>query len=280
MPNTADVPLVLGGHSFISQLGNDPAPSADEQAAIVAACLDQGIRWLDTTYQPERLALGQALRRLGRRDEATLLAWNFFKDFDRDGDVGGPDYYQPQHIDLLRRQLQTDVIDGLVVHPLQDAERNRQQDRLALSWEVKGYVRQLGVWFPGADLEKTYGLISPFRFMVRPCNIATRDAAPPFAAARRLGWQTLACSPFVRGWELDRLFNNAMRLQPSRRFEADIRARLADHLLRYALFQPNVDRLIVAIRKVEWVARNVDSVRRGKLSPDELDWLNRLYAMA
>ena len=54
-------PLILGGHSFIQQLGNDPQPSEATQLAIVAACLDQGITWFDTTYQPERLArLGPA----------------------------------------------------------------------------------------------------------------------------------------------------------------------------------------------------------------------------
>ena len=55
-----DVPLVLGGHSFIRQLGNEPRPDAGEQARIVAVCLDAGIRWFDTMYAPERVALGRA----------------------------------------------------------------------------------------------------------------------------------------------------------------------------------------------------------------------------
>ena len=78
MPNKATVPLVLGGHSFIQQLGNDPAPDVDEQIEIVSTCLDAGITWFDTTYQPERVALGTVLKALGRRDEATIIAWNFF----------------------------------------------------------------------------------------------------------------------------------------------------------------------------------------------------------
>lgn len=34
-----------------------------------------------------------------------------------------------------------------------------------------------------------------------------------------------------------------------------------------------VDRLIVAMRKPEWVAPNVKSARRGPLSDEERDWL-------
>ena len=41
------VPLVLGGHSFIRQLGNDPALNAGQCAELVAACLDCGITWFD-----------------------------------------------------------------------------------------------------------------------------------------------------------------------------------------------------------------------------------------
>ena len=53
-------PLVLGGHSFIQQLGNDPGLSEADQTRLVESCLNRGIRWFDTTYQPERIALGRA----------------------------------------------------------------------------------------------------------------------------------------------------------------------------------------------------------------------------
>ena len=81
--------LILGGHSFIAQLGSDPAPDEKTQDAIVAACLDSGITTFDTTYLPERIALGKALQRLGRRSEAQLIAWNFFTDFGPEGSAGG-----------------------------------------------------------------------------------------------------------------------------------------------------------------------------------------------
>lgn len=55
--------------------------------------------------------------------------------------------------------------------------------------------------------------------------------------------------------------------------EPELRARLADRLLRFSLFQPGVDRLAVVMRKVERVHRNVDSVERGPLSEKERTWL-------
>jgi len=44
-------------------------------------------------------------------------------------------------------------------------------------------------------------------------------------------------------------------------------------LLGYSLYQPNVDRLITAVRKREWVEQNIISLTRGSLQPDELAWL-------
>jgi aryl-alcohol dehydrogenase-like predicted oxidoreductase len=256
----AGVPLVLGGHSFISQLGSDPAASPEAQTRIVQACLDAGIRWFDTTYQPERVALGRALEELGRRDEATVIAWNFFTDFGPAGDVGGPAAYQPHHIALMLEQLRTDRIDCLVVHGVSDPAENARQQALAVSWREAGLVGRLGVWHPGERAAEEYGRKSPYSFMVRPYNVTTPDAAPAFAACKALGWETLACSPFVRGWELEKA--------ASRDKSAD-REQVADLVLRYSLFAPNVDRLIVAMRRPEWVARNVASWRRGPLTPLE-----------
>jgi aryl-alcohol dehydrogenase-like predicted oxidoreductase len=42
-------------------------------ARLVETCLDSGITVFDTTYQGERLALGQALHAVGRRHEATII---------------------------------------------------------------------------------------------------------------------------------------------------------------------------------------------------------------
>lgn len=164
--------LVLGGHSFIEQLGNDPALDGAGQVRLVEACLDHGIRWFDTTYQPERVVLGRALKSLGRRDEATVIAWNFFKDFGPGEDVGGPEAYRPGHIDLMLDQLQTDHIDCLLVHPVRETDENLRQEEAALGWQRQGLLKRLGMWRLGPDELAQRTGPSPYDFMIHPCNAA------------------------------------------------------------------------------------------------------------
>jgi aryl-alcohol dehydrogenase-like predicted oxidoreductase len=274
----SDIPLILGGHSFISQLGNDPPASEQEQRRIVEGCLDHGIGWFDTTYQPERVAVGNLLHALGRRDEATILAWNFFTDFLPGERVGEPEYYRPGHIDIILGQLRTDCVDCLVVMPLDDPDANQRQEELAVEWQRKGYVRSLGRWIADPAVIERYRNEDLFRFAIRPFNIATADAAPVFAACKRFGWETLATSPFFRGWELERMTAEALA-----RGHGDLetlRRVLADLMLRFTLFQRDVDRVIVGMRKVEWILRNLESVSRGPLTAEEHRWLRRLRAPA
>ena len=266
--------MVLGGHSFIRQLGNDPRAPDELQTEIVRACLDGGITWFDTTYLPERVALGRALEGLGRGDEATIIAWNFFVDFGADEEVGGPAAYQPHHIEQMLEQLRTDRIECLVVHEAGDEAENRRQEELAVSWKERGLVGRLGVWCPGSDAAEKFGTDNPYSFMVRPYNVTTGEGGPAFAACKELGWETLACSPFVRGWWLDKLVERARQVHSGE--VEDPRGKLADLMLRRSLFAPNVDRLIVAIRRTEWVAANLASASRGAPTAQEDEWLDAL----
>lgn len=278
MSRAAETRLILGGHSFISQLGNDPRASEREQVRIVEACLDHGIRWFDTTYQPERVALGDILHALGRRDEAKILAWNFFRDFSRGDDCGPPEYYRPEHIDLILEQLRTSYVDCLVVVPLDDAEQNRRQMELMVEWRRKGYTRSLGIWVGEQAPIGSQETREAFRFAIRPFNVTTDDAAPAFAAYKAAGWETIATSPFFRGWELDRIVTQA-----SDRGHGDnesLRPVVADLMLRFSLFQRDVDRVIVAMRKAEWVTRNLESVARGPLTVEERRFLERMSGVA
>ncbi|MFC1716022.1 hypothetical protein ACFL6S_20295 [Candidatus Poribacteria bacterium] len=267
-----EIPMILGGHSFIKQLGNDPPANQELQTKIVETCLDNEILWFDTTYQPERIALGNALNQLDRRAEATVIAWNFFVDFGSEDNVGGASYYQPHHIDLMLEQLKTHYIDCLVVHKLGDEEQDDQQQSLAITWQQKGYVKRLGTWAPPQNAQEVFGTDNPYSFMVRPYNVTAKDAAPIFAAYRDMGWENYACSPFVRGWELEKLAGKAVSLYGGK--EPEIRAKVADLMLRYSLFGPNVDRLIVAMRRPEWVKRNIHSYNKGEITREELDWLD------
>jgi aryl-alcohol dehydrogenase-like predicted oxidoreductase len=274
MNRPAETPLILGGHSFISQLGNDPAPSEEEQQRIVQSCLENGIRWFDTTYQPERVALGKVLDVLGRRSEANILAWNFFTDFSPGDPVGEAEYYRPEHIETILDELHTSYVDCLVMVPLGDPAEAKRQEKLLVEWQRKGYVQSLGVWISDPMLGKHSRDRTPFRFAIGPFNITTPNASSIFAGYKRLGWETIATSPFVRGWELDRRIAKASLLGYG---DAEsLRPKLADLMLRFSLFHSNAGRVIVAMRKLEWITANVASVSKGALTCDELLWLERL----
>src|SRR5262249_21592866 len=164
MSQTTEIPFILGGHSFIKQLGNDPPAPEQEQRLIVESCLEHGIRWFDTTYQPERIALGNALHALGRRDEARIFAWNFFKNFSPDDQVGEAERFRPEHIQIILEELRTNYIDCLVMASLDDPEKNQRQEQLLIDWQKKGYVRALGLWISDPLLIERYGPRNPFKF--------------------------------------------------------------------------------------------------------------------
>jgi len=276
--SASEIPLVLGGHSFISQLGNDPPASEQEQHRIVESCLNHGIAWIDTTYQPERVALGNVLHALGRREEATILAWNFFTNFAQGGRVGEPEYYRPEYIDVILEQLRTAYVDCLVVVPLDDPEQNQRQEELVIGWRKTGYVRSLALWIPDASIIEQYRNENPFQVAIRPFNITTAEAAPVFAACKKSGWETLATSPFLRGWELDRII--AAASESGYGDAGTLRPMVADLMLRFSLFQRDVDRVIVGMRKIEWVLRNLESVAKGPLTVEEDRWLQGLRGLA
>ena len=268
MKQKSELPLILGGHSFIAQLGSDPLASEEEQLKIVEGCLEHGIRWFDTTYRPERVALGRVLAALGRRDDATVLAWNFFTDFLPGESVGDAACYRPESIEIILEELGTTYVDCLVMVPAKDPEENQRQKELLIDWQTKGYVRALGLWISDLrQIEEQQGWDS-FRFAIRPFNVATKKAAPIFASCKRQGWEMLATSPFVRGWELERLVAKA--LSRGLGDVENLKQMLADLMLRFSLFQPDVDRVIVAMRKAQWVSCNAASVAKGPLTSEEL----------
>lgn len=263
-----DCPLVLGGHSFIHQLGSDPPLDAEGQRELVAACLDAGIERFDTTYQPERLALGDALEDLGRADEARVIGWNFFRDFGPGDEPGGPRAYRTIDLELMREQLRISRIDDLVVHPVGDDAEQAVQLATARGWQEQGRVERLGLWLgphQAAWLDRPRDEL-PYQFLVTPA--AADDGL--LAAAGELGWEIYLTSPYGRGHHLDTLVAAASG--------EDHRPRVADLLLRRALFRPGVDRVIVQMRRLEWIAANLASVARGPLDDAETSELRALEA--
>ena len=262
--------LVVGGHSFIAELGNDAPLNFDGQLAIVNECLDRGINCFDTTYEPERVALGRILDTLGRRDEAEIIAWNFFTDPQSGDYLGPPLPFMADMIDLLLEQLRTDYIDRVVVHPVENKAADHAQLEVAQGWVEAGQVGLLGTWAPGDDPAAHFGTQNPYDFMVASHNLDGPNAAS-FRAGKAIGWRTFATSPFNRGWLLDRLV--AAGVEKTSESPDRLRPRIADALLRFALNDPNLDHLIVGIRQSAWIQANLESVARGPLSEAEMEWL-------
>ncbi len=258
--------LGLGGHSFIEQLGNDPAASFEEQCALVAECLDNGVTLIDTTYYQERVALGKVLKTLGRRDEARIMAWNFFRQPGQEDELVPYTPYEAHHLDVMLEELQTDFIDILVVHVHADAEQLASELELARGWRDAGRVgtvalgmvelRHLDILPPG----------HPVTHVLAPFNAFNRDAEALFRRAREMGLHAIALSPFIRGWKLDEIGGD--------------RRAVSDILLRWVTSQPLVDRVIVSMRRAEYVRQNLASVAKGPLTPEEearlQDWVARV----
>jgi len=268
------IPLVLGGHSFIQQLGNDPMPSAVEADAVVRRCLEVGIIWFDTTYLPERVLLGASLQRLQATAQARIIAWNFFHDFAPGADVGGPMAWQAHHLADVLCQLGTERLHGLVIHPMGDDDVDRRQVRLARDWQAAGLVDELGIWAPGDRAASLWGQDNPFAFVVQPHNLTTQGSGEKLATYKAMGWRTLACSPFVRGWELDTLIATWARMGGPAAPEA--RVALADLLLRFSMFSPGVDQVVISMRKSVYVDQAVASLARGPLTDADIRFLKQL----
>lgn len=257
--------LGLGGHSYIQELGNDPQPSFEEQCELVSACLDSGVTFFDTTYFQERVALGKVLEGLGRRDEVEIAAWNFFKQSGKEDELVGWTPYEPHHIDLMLGELQTDRVDLLVVHAEEDEAGLRRGLDLAGEWVRAGKARTVALGM--ADLRSLRALPEgrPVSHAFAPYNAFNRGALPAFEEAKRMGLTVVAMSPFIRGWKLDEI--------------GEDKAVVADILLRWVASQEVVDRVVVSMRKAEWVNANLRSVERGPLSTEEqgrlAGWIER-----
>lgn len=247
--------LGLGGHSFIEQLGNDPQPSFEEQCGLVATCLDAGIKLIDTTYYQERVALGKVLRTLGRRDEAHIMAWNFFSQPGRENDLVPYTPYESHHIDTMLEELQTEYIDILVIHVHSDMDHLHNELELGRGWLEAGKVRSVALGMAEEQYLEQLPLGHPISYVLAPYNAFNRSAAAMFERARSMNMGTIALSPFIRGWKLDEIGGD-------KRVVSEI-------LLRWVASQPLVDNVIVSMRKSEYVRTNLEAIQKGPLTPDE-----------
>lgn len=254
----------LGGHSFIEALGSDPLASFEEQCAIVAACLDNGIAVIDTTYYQERVALGRVLEQLGRRDEAHIMAWNFFKPTVESDELPGPTPYEAEHIDIVLEELGTNRIDTLVIHVHNDRCRFGQELELAQEWLSAGKIKRVALGMARAEDLKGLPDKHPVSCVLAPYNAFNLGAEEVFKLARTAGMEVLALSPFIRGWKLE---------------EIGEKENAPGILLRWVAQSPLVDKVIVSMRKQEYVRGNLQILKQGQLSISEQErlvgWVNR-----
>ena len=260
--------LGLGGHSFIAELGNDPEASFAEQCAIVAACLDRGISWIDTTYFQERVALGTVLQNLsGRRSEARITAWNFFAPPSDASGLPGFTRYAPDSLARQLAELQTDTLDLLVIHNRDDKALLGREMELASSWRAAGLVQAVGLGMARLEALDLLPQGHPVTHVLAPYNAFNTGAAALFTEAKARGLKTVAMSPFVRGWNLNRLENDAKADTPAL-------------LLRWVTGQEAVDTVFVSMRRAEWVTANRDAEKAGPLSETEAalvqEWVDRV----
>jgi len=247
--------LALGGHSFIQELGNDPKASHEEQCSIVAACIDSGIVTFDTTHHMERTALGSILEELGRRDEAEIMAWNFFEEPGREHELTPYRPYQPDSIDIMLRELRTDRIDIVVIHSQDDIARFHHELELAKRWIGQGKARTAAIGMSRVKDVQALPSGHPVTHVLEPYSAFSRGALAMFELAREHGLVTMALSPFVRGWKLDAIGGDT--------------SEVAGIALRWVTSQPVIDTVVVSMRRSAWVHTNLASASKGALTPEE-----------
>jgi aryl-alcohol dehydrogenase-like predicted oxidoreductase len=250
-----DSKLGLGGHSFIKELGNDPQASFEEQCAIVSTCLDHGIRLIDTTYYQERVALGKVMRQLGRRKEVEIMAWNFFKQHGKENELVGYTSYEAHHIDIMLEELQTDYVDILVIHAHGDAVKLGEELHLANGWMQEGKVQKIALGMVELKHLDVLPDDHPVSHVMAPYNAFNQGAKQMFMKAKEMGLAAMALSPFIRGWKLDEI--------------GEDKGAVAEILLRWVATQQMIDRVIVSMRKEDWVHTNLKAVERGPLTEQE-----------
>nr|WP_275422569.1 aldo/keto reductase [Paenibacillus mucilaginosus] len=219
-----------------------------------------GIHGFDTTYYQERVHLGRILEELGRREEAMLMAWNFFQEEGREQETVSFTPYEPHHLAWQLEELRTTWLDMLVIHVHDEQERLMEELSLAAQWVRKGKIRQLALGMARAEHVERLPESHQVSYILTPYNFFHRQPGEAaFRSARQRGIRCIALSPFVRGWKLEKL--------------AGSRADNASLLLRWLTGKPEVDGVVVSMRNKDWVGANLAAERAGQLSVRELQEL-------
>lgn len=251
--------LGLGGHTFIEKLGNDPLASFQEQCSIVSESLNNGIRLIDTTYYQERIALGKIMQKLGRRSEAEIMAWNFFKQPGKENDLVDFTPYKEHHLDIILDELQMKYIDTLVIHAHGDTNKLHEEIKLAEHWKKEGRITNIALGMVKPQHLENLPEENPVTHVLAPYNAFNQETVTTFLKAKEMNLVVVALSPFIRGWKLDEIPEDNQVV--------------SDILLRWVSSQKIIDYVIVSMRKREWVKENIESIHREQLNDDEANLL-------
>jgi aryl-alcohol dehydrogenase-like predicted oxidoreductase len=172
--------------------------------------------------------------------------------------------YGPDSLSTQLAELQTDYLDLLVIHSRDDESVLRKEMELAMTWRKAGLAREVGLGMARVSDLDALPVEHPFTHVLAPYSAFNTEAEGLFHLAKSRGMSTIAMSPFVRGWKLDR--------------PGVDRTVLAALLLRWVMSQEVVDTVFVSMRKAEWVIADYRAEQAGALSDEEEIFVREIVA--
>jgi aryl-alcohol dehydrogenase-like predicted oxidoreductase len=217
----------------------------------VAAALDHGVNYFDTTYDHEAECLGNALAELKGRDKC-YIACDYWMNGTKSSDVR---LFASRRFEYSLKVLKTDHVD---VYRPTTRDKMKQSDletlfELFTKWKQEGKVRFFGI----SGHDETYLMWAietfPLDLIMVPYSVGLQKAAEklfPFAKQHDVG--VVVIKPFAGG----SLFRAAEVVKELKKLEGESVARAA---LRFILENPNVSTIVPGANTVEEVQDNVQA---------------------
>jgi len=263
----------FGGHSWAyprvpTGNGGFRRPTVDEAVEMLAAGLDMGVNFIDAcTPHEEHIVPGQALKRLGKRDQMIISGRCCHKMKGRPQDK--EEVYK--FVDERLRMWQIEHFDLLM---LTNTENDTPQSGLwdmSYSIEALEKLKQQGkIRFAGFGAHFTpAGFLYAFKHYAKdfdvcslPYNIRHRVAEQIMPVAKKVGLGVVTIKPFARGSLL-----KGHEEEPG----------LARDMISFVLENPNLDVCICGVHTIEHVRENF-SASWTALTPERRQRLEGLAA--
>jgi len=223
--------LGLGGHTFLKRFGGQDRVGEAELCAILVACLDCGLNFLDATYDEERELLGRCLKQLGRREQTLVSCWAPAQKT--------PD--GPATIAECERALKQFGLERLD-HFYIEVDVSDEHAQALATLKKSGKIRLAGAYVAERALKAPAGSIDA---AVQVFNFYRPEAASVLRALKERGIGTIGAEPLGRGRFLQEYGADAPKA--------------ASALLRYAIAQPFIDTVLLTMNSMDLVGPNVDA---------------------